>query len=391
MKLLTLALQNFRNFKKLETSLPQKTVLFVGSNAQGKTSLLEAIYFVATFASFQTNADRQLINFAEQKNEPAVARVVAEFERGQKKHKLEIRIILEPTTTGVGRTRKEILLDGVKKSSPDAIGQFNAVLFIPQMFTILEAGPDVRRRYLNLTLAQVLPGYAKTLAKYHNLITRRNALLKQLNERGGNSSQLDYWNEQLLEHGSQLFHWRASAIHAIEGFTTTSHLILSDQKEDLKLLYRPKLNPKDLPTEPEIPQSISELREVMRTGLAACRADEIRRGVTLIGPHRDDLRMVANGIDIGDFGSRGQVKTSLLSLKLAEYQWMKSLTGESPIILLDEVMSEIDSSRRNALMRSLSDYDQALLTTTDADLYSPDFISHSTVWRISEGQLNKDP
>jgi DNA replication and repair protein RecF len=389
MKLNSLALQNFRNFKKLDTPLPQKTVLFVGSNAQGKTSLLEAIYYVATFASFQTSTDRQLVNFQEQANEPAVARIVAEFEREQKKHKLEIRVILETTITGVSRTRKEILLDGVKKSPAEAIGLFNAVLFIPQMFSILEAGPDVRRRYLNLTLAQVLPGYAKTLSKYHQVLTQRNALLKLLSERGGEGSQLDFWNEQFLELGSQLFHWRANAINAIEVFATQSHYTLSDQKETLKLLYRPKLTPKDVPLPASIPQTLSEFKDILRSAITTFRADEIRRGLTLVGPHRDDLRMAANNIDIGDFGSRGQVKTSLLSLKLAEVQWMKNLTGQSPIILLDEVMSEIDSSRRNALMRSLSDYDQALLTTTDADFYSPDFISHSTVWKIDGGQLEK--
>lgn len=389
MKLTNLTLTNFRNFKKLDTLLPMKTILFVGSNAQGKTSLLEAIYYAATFASFQTSTDRQLINFIEQNNQPAVARVVIEFERAQKSHKLEIRVILDSTANGVARTRKEILLDGVKRSPADAIGIFNAVLFIPQMFSILEAGPDVRRRYVNLTLAQAIPGYARALGKYQQVLTQRNALLKMLSERGGDTAQLEFWNEQFLDHGASLIDWRANALQQIEGYATPNHLLLSDNKENLTLSYQPKLHPR-LPIPDNFNSfSLDDTKNYLRASLVSCRNDEIRRGVTLIGPHRDDLRLFADGLDLGDFGSRGQVKTALLSLKLAEYQWMKARTSETPVILLDEVMSEIDSSRRNALMRSLSDYDQAFLTTTDADFYSPDFISHSTVWRIADGKLEK--
>src|SRR5512140_267911 len=212
MHLKHLSLTNFRNFARLDLDVPRRAVLLVGSNAQGKTSLLEAVYFLAAFTSFQTHSDRQLVNFAATRENPAVARIVAEFERGTKKHRLEVRIIVESVGALGQRTRKEILLDGVKRNANEAIGQFNAALFIPQMSQVLEGGPEDRRRYLNLALAQVMPGYAKALGDYHQSLTQRNALLKQLAERGGDSSQLEYWDNNLVQNGAQIILWRIQAI-----------------------------------------------------------------------------------------------------------------------------------------------------------------------------------
>ncbi len=155
-----LSLTNFRNFARLDIDIPRRVVLLVGSNAQGKTSVLEAIYFLASFTSFQTHTDRQLVNFVEARNPLAVTRLVADYERGTRRHKLEARLILEPTGINGQRLRKEVLLDGVKKQMNEVIGHFNAVIFVPQMSQIIEDGPDERRRYLNLALAQAVPAYA---------------------------------------------------------------------------------------------------------------------------------------------------------------------------------------------------------------------------------------
>ena len=162
-----LSLTNFRNFARLDLDLPRRVVVLVGSNAQGKTSLLEAIYFMAAFTSFQTHADRQLVNFIaarEARKQVSVGRLVADFQHGKSAHRLEARLILEPTGVNGVRLRKEVLLDGVKKSLGDVIGQFNAVVFVPQMSQIIEGGPDERRRYLNLALAQAIPSYVRTLS-----------------------------------------------------------------------------------------------------------------------------------------------------------------------------------------------------------------------------------
>jgi DNA replication and repair protein RecF len=183
--------------------------VLVGSNAQGKTSLLEAVYFMAAFTSFQTNADRQMVHFEvarEARRQVAVGRIVADFQRGNADHRLEARMIMEPTGVNGVRLRKEVLLDGVKKTLSDVIGQFNAVVFVPQMSQILESGPDERRRYLNLTLAQTVPAYVRTLSDYNQAISQRNALLKALSERNGSTEQLRVWDEAVARLRSSV--WR---------------------------------------------------------------------------------------------------------------------------------------------------------------------------------------
>ena len=188
-----LSLTNFRNFARLDIDLPSGVVLLVGSNAQSKTSLLEAIYYLAAFTSFQTHTDRQLINFVEARNNLAVTRLVGEYERHGRKHQSEVRLILEPTGITGQRMRKEVLLDGVKRPVADAIGHFNAIIFVPQMSQILEGGPEDRRRYLNLALAQAIPSYMSVLSEYSQALSQRNALLKSLGERGGDGGQLAVW------------------------------------------------------------------------------------------------------------------------------------------------------------------------------------------------------
>src|SRR5215510_4872240 len=191
MYLKRLSLTNFRKFTRLDVDIPRQVVVLLGANAQGKTSVLEAIYFLAAFTSFQTHADRQIVNFYEAKNSLAVTRLVADYQKAKGKHRLEVRLILEPTGINGQRLRKEILLDGVKKPTNDIIGHFNAVIFVPQMSQIIEGAPEDRRRYLNLALAQTTPAYARILSEYNQALTQRNALLKLLGERGGSGDKLE--------------------------------------------------------------------------------------------------------------------------------------------------------------------------------------------------------
>ena len=392
-----LSLTNFRNFARLDLDIPRRAVLISGDNAQGKTSILEAVYFLATFTSFQTHSDRQLVNFIAAKENPAVARIVADFERGHKKHRLEARIIIESVGSTNQRTRKEILMDGVKRSINEVIGQFNAALFIPQMSLVLEGGPEDRRRYLNLALAQVIPGYPKALSDYQQTLTQRNALLKQLAERGGDTSQLDFWDFNLAASGAQIIYWRIHSIQELERLAAQAHLKLTRGKEVLRLAYDPAFDPMPNPAgqfslrlDVPVDRSSLELDSISRGFTAALkklRREEINRGVTTIGPHRDDIRFLANGIDLGDFGSRGQVRTTLLALKLAEVNWMKDKTGEWPVILLDEVMAELDTQRREDLLNALLKSEQSMLTTTDAHFFSPPFLQASTHWHVHAGSV----
>ncbi len=395
MYLKRLSLTNFRNFTRLDIDVPRRSVLLVGDNAQGKTSILEAIYFLAALTSFQTSADRQMINFLEARNSPAVGRIVGEFVRGKRTHKIEVRLILDPVGVGNGqRLRKEILLDGVKKQASDAVGQFNAVVFVPQMSQIIEGGPDERRRTLNLALAQAVPAYAGVLSDYAKVIEQRNALLKALSERGGAADQLDIWDESLVRLGAQIIQWRIAAVQELEKQAARIHLELTHGAEVLRLAYEPSFDPLpkmalklDAPTD----RSGIDLKEIERgflERLRAIRAEEIERGVTTIGPHRDELRFLANQIDIGDYGSRGQIRTALLSLKLAEVSWIQSRTTHWPVILLDEVMAELDANRRADLLKYLNQTEQSLLTATDLGMFTPQFVNEAKVWHVTGGKVD---
>jgi DNA replication and repair protein RecF len=389
-----LSLTNFRNFTRLDMDVPRRSVLLVGDNAQGKTSILEAIYFLAALTSFQTNADRQMVNFLEARNTPAVGRIVGEYVRGNRTHKLEVRLILEPTGANGQRLRKEILLDGVKKQASDAVGKFNAVVFVPQMSQIIEGGPDERRRYLNLALAQAVPAYAGILSDYTKALEQRNALLKMLSERPGNADQLEVWDETLTRLGAQIIQWRIAAVQELEKQAAQIHLELTRGDEVLRLAYEPSFDPLPkiaLKLDVSVDRSNLKLDEIQRgflDRLRAARSEEISRGVTTIGPHRDELRFLANKIDLGDYGSRGQIRTALLSLKLAEVSWIKSRTTQWPVILLDEVMAELDLNRRADLLKYLGETEQSLLTATDLNMFTPSFVEEAKVWRVKNGKVD---
>src|SRR5688572_1693611 len=393
-----LSLTNFRSLTRLDVDLPRRVAVLVGSNAQGKTSVLEAIYFLAAFTSFQTHVDRQIVNFHEAKNPLAVARLVADYQRGRTKHHLEARLILEPTGVNGQRLRKEILLDGAKRQVNDVIGHFNAVIFVPQMSQIIEGGPDERRRYLNLALAQAVHSYARVLGEYNQALTQRNALLKTLNERGGDANQLQVWDEALAKFGAQIILWRIEAIQQIERLAARVHHELTRGAEILRLAYEPAYDPLPRPNgqmglklDTHIDRSSIQLDEIQSgfvERLQAIRGEEIARGVTTIGPHRDDLRFVINKADVGDYGSRGQMRTTLLALKLAEVEWMKERTGEWPVILLDEVMAELDGQRRADLLKYIDKDQQVLFTTTDLDLFAPEFTEQADIWDVQNGVIS---
>jgi DNA replication and repair protein RecF len=403
-----LSLTNFRNFARLDVDIPRGSVLLVGSNAQGKTSLLEAIYYLAAFVSFHAGSDRELINFISSREALAVSRIVADFCRQgtstavpdkSSLHRLEVRIVQEAQAyNGTPRLRKEVLLDGVRYKVHDVVGQFNAVLFLPQTLRIIEGSPEERRRYLNLALAQVWPRYAASLADYSRLLTQRNALLKQLSERGGDLEQLSFWDEQLTQAGAYLIHARIHALQELERLAASYHHELTHGQEVLRLSYEPSYDPLPqpvrqiaLPLDAPLDRtgiSVGKIQQGFLDGLLRARSEEIARGVTTIGPHRDDLRFLGNGVDLGVYGSRGQARSAVLALKLAEVAWMQAKTGHSPVLLLDEVLAELDQQRRDDLLSHLADSEQTLLTTTDLDLFPTKFVQSSTLWRIEAGNLS---
>jgi DNA replication and repair protein RecF len=398
MRLTHLSLSNFRNFTRLDVEVPGGPVLLVGDNAQGKTSLLEAVFYLATMDSFHASSQKQLINFLAARESLAVARIVASFESLGQPHRLEMRIIQDATArNGVSQVRKEILYDGKKVRSGDALGQFNAVLFLPHMLTIVDGSPEERRRYLNMALSQVEPGYEQVLSDYNKALTQRNALLKQIYDRQTDPAQLDFWDEVISDSGARLVLARARAVLDLDRYARSVHNELTHGNEVLRLSYKPAYDPYTGPSEDDAPNpaalaersmiTLEDIRRGFWERLVQLRSEEIARGVTTLGPHRDELRIFSNGVDMGLFGSRGQVRTAMLSLKLAEVEWMKEKTGQWPVLLLDEVLAELDAQRRLDLLARLQQSDQALLTTTDLDLFSKEFIQHTMLWRIHAGRL----
>jgi DNA replication and repair protein RecF len=400
MQLQRLSLTQFRNFARLDVEVPQGPILIVGRNAQGKTSLLEAIYYLATLDSFQAETDRQLVNFIEVRKPLAVARLQATYLRGERKHQLEVRIIREQTRNGVDRSRKELLLDGVKKKASEVIGHFQAVLFLPQMLQIVEGSPRHRRRYLGLALAQVLPDYAEASTEYENILSQRNALLKQLSENGGDASQLDFWDQRLSLRAAQVLSARFQMVQELDKLAGRIHHDLTRGSEVLRLNYQPSYDPLPPPDkqrallqEPTDRSGISieKIEKGFLQALKDARSEEIARGSTSIGPHRDELRFLGNGIDLGSYGSRGQVRTTLLTLKLAELEWMQVRGGHRPVLLLDEVMAELDEARRADLLDRVQENQQTLLTTTDFNLYTPKFVKRTQRWQVENGLLIPQP
>jgi len=268
-----LSLTNFRAFSRLDLDVPREIFLLVGNNAQGKTTLLEAIYFLSTFTSFHASSDRQLISFTAPKDTIAVGRIIGVFQRGSGTHRIEVRLIREPNgINGNIRFRKEILIDGVKRKLGDAFGAFNAVIFLPQMARIIEEGPSERRRYLDMLISQVSPRYIAHQSDYAQTLSQRNALLKQLAERGGDPGQLAVWDGMLARHGAHIMFERIQAIREVESEAKRVHYDLTHGQEVLRLDYQPAYDPLPVP-EGQLTLAVSTVAD--RSGISK---EEIENG-----------------------------------------------------------------------------------------------------------------
>jgi DNA replication and repair protein RecF len=396
MQLRHLSLTNFRNFARLETDLSSGPTLIVGANAQGKTSLLEAIGYLATANSVHASSDRQLINFLTLQDPAPFSRLLAEVQRGDRLHRIEIRLIASGSGEE-GRLQKEVLLNGIRRRTADLSSGLNAVLFQPHDLVIIEGAPAERRRYLDNAISQADAEYATSHHEYARVVTQRNALLRQLQESRRGDEQLDFWDEQLAELGSQLMRARALALAELERLAAPLFSVLTRSQEALSLEYVPSLTglqPEggqlDLPlARAPLPsaRSRSALRESLVQAAGRLRPEEIARGMTLFGPHRDELRITSNGLDLRTYGSRGQNRTAMLALKLAEAAWLRQHTGETPVLLLDEVLAELDTRRREDLLTRVFEADQALLTSADLSMFPPAFQHRAAIWMIEGGRL----
>jgi DNA replication and repair protein RecF len=402
MRIEHLSLTNFRNYARLELSLDAGTTVLHGANAQGKTSLLEAIYYLATSRSPYTTSDRQLIHWRAEREPIPFARMAAEVtSRHSPLDRLEMTLMLEQDSIGRARFKKVIKLNGVEKRVMDTVGLVNVILFLPRDLALVEGSPADRRRFMNDTLAQVDREYLSAMNTYDKILPQRNALLRRINERQAGADELAYWDAKLAQAGAVLIAGRQRFLRELEAGAQRIHLDLTGSAETLTLQYQPSFNPTaagdgqlsfdalglDLHRQLMPDQIAPQFAEQLRTE----QADSIRRGVTLSGPHRDELRLNINGRDTGLYGSRGQARTAVMALKLAELDWMAAHIGEPPLLLLDEVIAELDASRRAYLLDRLDGAAQTLMTTTELEIFTPAFIERSSVLQVVAGQIDPAP
>lgn len=395
-----LSLSNFRNYARLELSVPTHApVVLHGANAQGKTSLLEAIYYLATAKSPYTASDRQLIHWRTEDDPLPFARVSCEV--GSKTRpltRLEITLMIERTEAG-SRFRKVIRVNGVEKRRMDVVGLINVVLFLPQDLTLIEGSPSDRRRFIDDTLGQVDAAYLQAVDEYEKVLPQRNALLKRIAEKRGSPKELDFWDEKIVNFGSIIIAGRQRFLRELQELAQRAQYELTGNREQLLLNYQPSFLPtiagngqlsfaldgldlqREMTPEQIAPQFAEQLKREQR--------ESIQRGATLCGPHRDELRLFINERDVGLYGSRGQSRTAVMAFKLAELEWMRERIGEWPVLLLDEVVAELDAQRRAYLLERIDGATQTLMTTTELDIFTPSFLERATVWHVNEGQIDQ--
>ncbi len=387
MHLTRLALTNFRNYAHLELDLTPGLTLLQGNNACGKTNLLEAIFYLATAHSPHAGAERELIRWGASDEPIPFARVETEvLKRNEMRTQLEIVLVQsgEEGKPPTGRVGKRIKVNGVSKRALDLLGELNVVLFLPEDLDLVFGSPGDRRRYLDTTLSQIDPRYGRALSKYNQVLEQRNSLLRDFRERPFNAGELAVWDEPLIAEGSYLIARRTETIDRYNQLAGDIHPRLTDAHEHLRLVYQPSVT---------LDHGATAVAECFARELQALRPRELGAGLTLVGPHRDDVRFFItrpndrNAMDAITYASRGQGRTIALSLKLAEVALMRAETNEEPVLLLDDVMSELDAPRRAALAQTVIDAPQAVISATDLEDFTGEFLSRSRILRAVDGRI----
>ncbi|MDR1521269.1 MAG: DNA replication/repair protein RecF [Streptococcaceae bacterium] len=349
MKITSLELTNYRNYKTAKFSFNPDLNLFLGENAQGKTNLLESIYVLALTYSHRTQKNKELICFGEK-----VARICGIVE------KLTTKLSIEITLTTKGRKTKVNHIE--QKRLADYIGRCNVILFSPEDLAMIKGSPSVRRRFLDVEISQISSIYLYDLMQYQNILKQRNSYLKQTIEQKKTDKASDklYYeilSEQLASFGAKIIHSRLIFIEKLEKWANPLHSNISSQHEQLKLNYSSSFS---LPKE----RSVENIEQAFIQQLKNKQKYELFVGTSSYGPHRDDLQFFINDVNIATFGSQGQQRTTALSLKLAEINLIYEKTGEYPLLLLDDVMSELDNKRQLRLLQTIFGKTQTFITTT---------------------------
>ncbi len=357
MELKRLELRNHRNYRHLDLVPGAGVNVFIGPNGQGKTNLLEAVAMLALSSSPRARRDVELVGPVGPGSR--IAAKVTAHGRG-----LEVAIALDVEGE---RAKRTIEVDGVRRRGVDLPGQFRVTLFWPDDLGLVKAGPEMRRRFLNHMLVQVEPGYARALAGLRRVLEQRNSLLKRVAAGEERSDVLEVWDAELVRFGSEIARARSRAVDELRPTAARANAEIANG-ESLDIVY---LGPPD------------DFADAVQKSLT----DDLRRGVTTVGPHHDDLRLQLGGRDARSYASQGQQRTAVVSLKLAEAELVSVRTGERPVLLLDDVLSELDAERRAALLRRVGGGGQVIVTSAEAGPFPPELISQARVWTVDSGRI----
>ena len=387
-----LSLTNFRNFLQLELDLPPGVVVLSGGNAQGKSSLLEAVYLLAIAKSFRAESDHEMMNWGIA-GEGGNALVAGTIEKLSEKIRVYIGYQClstseTPPHPDRGRTfqvRRQIRVSRVKRTAAELVGLVNAVLFSAEDLELVQGPPSLRRRYLDILMSQADLSYLKQLQAYQRVLQQRNRLLRLLQDRKAAEDELAFWNEQLVKEGSGIVGRRHQAMALLSPMCRDSHGELTGAVEELTVDYRPNIR-----SDGKLHSSGETEEEFMRA-LEASRSRELAIGSTVVGPHRDDFRLLVDNVDMRTYASRGQARTLALTLRLAEAAYLASTRDEGPIILLDDVLSEMDSSRRSRVLEKAVQYRQVIITTADLEPMRRSPLTNVTYFEVEGGRVSKAP
>ncbi len=400
MYLRSLRLTNFRNFRRLALDLTDGPTVIQGNNAQGKTNLLEAIELLAAGKSSRASTERELIHW-DVLRDPAgayesFARVNAAVghERGEVHADILLRAIDPAGSDGTPMVGKTFRLNGLPRRALDFIGEINVVAFAPTDVDLVAGPPAGRRRYLDVMNAQMSRRYLRSLQRFNKILVQRNFLLRQIRERNRPDPSLAVWDEELAGSAALLFQERARSVHALNEHAERWFQELGGWGQHLDVRYRPGISGEEAavlmaPIE-DVDGSLGRIHAAVKTALDRISPREQAAGMSLVGPHRDDLSFLVDGIDMNTFGSRGQQRLAALSLKLAELDVLTSQLGTRPILLLDDVLSELDPHKQEAVLNVAQGAGQTIITVTDLDSISEGLAEAGTILRLEAGALLPD-
>ena len=365
-----LHLINYRNYKNQELNLNRGINVLIGANGQGKTNLLEAIYYLSMGGNFRGNKDVELICW-----EQPYFRLLGQMKKDDSARCYDLEIYVDR------EKNKQLKINGVKyKSMAELHNYLRVVLFSPDDLKIIKGSPAERRRYLDVVMCQMDKGYHRLMRDYERVVQQRNNLLKELQYRQQNRNQLEVWNSYLIEYGSQIIYRRIQFLKLLVPAARRVQQALTQQMERFTVTYHCSMGAIGDFT-------LEQIKDLFRRILEQKQGEEILRGTTLWGPHRDDLIFYLNGMDLRRYGSQGQQRTGILALKMAELQTFYRCYGEYPLLLLDDVMSELDDSRRHFLLEMVKKNEiQTIITGANIELLTEE-IARDDVFSVKEGKI----